>query len=195
MRESTSRRWIASGSESGAWIAVWEGAAGTRSGPSPHTAPDCEQFTTHSEPGQTRARHTLRGKHLPHEKSSRDNVPPGSVAILPLQTDKKETLAAAAGAAAIAALITASIARHDGAAFRTQRRIRGHHIERQLLLRIGLRGTQRHALARLAHGIFRTQELGAHPAEDIIHDGFRVRDLLIPRPPARLESHVGELIH
>src|ERR1019366_9288217 len=108
---------------------------------------------------------------------------------------KKETLAAAARAPAIAALIAASIARHDGAALRTQRRIRGHHIERQLLLRIGLRGTQRHALARLAHGTFRTQELGAHPAEDVIHDGFRVRDLLIPRPPARLESHVGELIH
>ena len=114
-------------------------------------------------------RHFASAAHLPRppiKKLPDDNVPPGSVAILPLQTDKKESLAAAARAAAIAALIAASIARHDGAALRTQRRIRGHHIERQLLLRIGFRQTQRHALARLAHRIFRTQKLGAHPAED-----------------------------
>jgi hypothetical protein len=55
------------------------------------------------------------------------------------------------------------------------------------------------ALARLAHGIFRTQELGAHPAEDVIHDGFRIRDLLIPRPPARrsgvyIRTQIGVLL-
>src|ERR1022692_2494106 len=107
----------------------------------------------------------------------------------------EKILAAAAGAAAIAALVAASVARHDGTALRTQRRIRGHDVERQVLLRAGLGGTQRHGPARLAYGILRTQELGAHPTENVIHDGFRVRDGRIPRPPARLESHVGELIH
>src|ERR1035437_3367506 len=104
------------------------------------------------------------------KKAPGRNLPSGSVAILPLQIDGKKTLAAAAGAAAIAALIAASVARHDGAALRTQRGIRGHGgVERQFLLRAGFGGTQGYALACLAHGIFRTQELGAHPAEDVIH--------------------------
>src|SRR5271157_3529896 len=48
-------------------------------------------------------------------------------------------LTAPAGAAAIAALIAASVARHDGPAFRAQGRIRHTLGKRQLLLRIGFR--------------------------------------------------------
>src|SRR5664280_1761292 len=58
-----------------------------------------------------------------------------------------------------------------------------------------LRWAESHGLAHLAHGIFRAEELGAHPAEDVIHDGFRIGDVRIPRRPAGLETHVGELIH
>src|ERR1035441_6548518 len=55
----------------------------------------------------------------------------------------KKSLAAAAGAAAIGALVAASVARHDGAALGTQRRIGHHRRKGQVLLRIGLGGPQR----------------------------------------------------
>src|ERR1035437_8344435 len=82
------------------------------------------------------------GTSSPNKKAPGRNLPSGSVAILPLQIDGKKTLAAAAGAAAIAALVAASVARHDGAALRTQRRMHGHGgVERQFLLRAGFGGT------------------------------------------------------
>src|ERR1022692_1347511 len=81
---------------------------------------------------------------------------------------KEEFLATPAGAAAIAALIAASIARHNRAALRAQRRIRNHRRERQLLLRIGFGSAQVGSLARLRHRILRAKDLRAQPAEYVI---------------------------
>jgi hypothetical protein len=103
-------------------------------------------------------------------------------------------LRAAAGAPAVAALVAASVARHDAAAFRAQRRIGTYALERQRLLRIGLGRPERHSLTRLRHRIFRAQELRAQPTENVIHDRLGIRNLLIPCPAARLKAQVRELV-
>src|SRR5215472_15093232 len=89
--------------------------------------------------------------------------------------------------ATIAALIAASVAGHDGAAFGAERRIRYRRSERQCLLRFGFCGTQIRSFPSFRCGIFCTQEFCPEPAEDIIHDRFGVRNLRIARPAARLE--------
>src|ERR1035441_8533348 len=97
----------------------------------------------------------------PNEKSSRTKLAVRERCDSPTSNLWKAILAAAAGAAAIAALVAASVAGHDGAALRTQRRIRGHGVEWQFLLRAGFGGAEDHGPAHLADGIFRTQELSA----------------------------------
>src|SRR5262249_31744795 len=103
-------------------------------------------------------------------------------------------LRTAAGAAAVAALVTASVAGHDPAALGTQWSVGNGRVEGKGLLRIGFGGTQRHSFARFGHGILAAQELRPEPAEDVVHDRFRVRNLLIPSPPARFEADMRKLI-
>src|SRR5689334_2982152 len=86
------------------------------------------------------------------------------------QAGRPTLLRTAAGAAAVAALITAAVAGHDGAAFGAERGIGRYGFERQRLLRIGLGGAECHGLASFRHRVLGAEELGAEPAKDVVHD-------------------------
>src|SRR5437868_5559348 len=87
-------------------------------------------------------------------------------------------LTAPASPPTIPALIATPIPCHDRPALSAQRGVldRWRPIERQRLLRIGLRRTQRQRLADLTHGVLGAEELRAEPAEDVIHDRLRIRN-------------------
>src|ERR1017187_6295970 len=105
-------------------------------------------------------------------------------------------LAAPARPAAISALVAASVAGHDGAAFGAQGGVGHRWRERQLLLRVGLGGAQRAGgFAGFRYRVFGAEELRAEPAENVIHDRLGVGNLLVPGPAAGLETHVRELVH
>ena len=105
-------------------------------------------------------------------------------------------LATPARPAAVAALIAASIAGHDGSAFGAERGVlhRRDWSKGQRLLRVGFGRTQRQRVAYFARRVFGAKELRAQPAENVIHDRLGVRDLRIPRETAGLETHVAEFI-
>lgn len=103
-------------------------------------------------------------------------------------------LAAPAGAAAIGALVATAIAGHERAAFGTERSVFDNRSEGQILLRLGLGRPELRSFARLRDSVFRPEKFGAEPAENVIHDRFRVRDLLIAGPAARLKSHMGKFV-
>ena len=81
-------------------------------------------------------------------------------------------LAAAAGAAAILALEARAVARHQAAAFRTERRVGNRRRERQRFLRALFGHAQRGRRAGFIRRILSAQELLRQPAEDVIHDGL-----------------------
>src|ERR1051326_6988384 len=103
--------------------------------------------------------------------------------------------ATAAGPAAVAALVAASVSGHDGAALGATRSVGGAGLyERELLLRIRFGRTERRRLAGLRDGVLRSQEARPQPAEHVIHDRFGVGNLRIPGPAARLEPDVRKLV-
>ena len=104
-------------------------------------------------------------------------------------------LTAARRASAVLALVAGPVARHQSAALGAGRSVGRRQRERQVLLRLLLRLVQLRRLTRLdGKRVLRTQELRAHPAEDVVHDRLRVGNLLIPRPARRLEPHMAELV-
>src|SRR5690242_311027 len=103
-------------------------------------------------------------------------------------------LAAAAGPAAVAALVATAVSGHDAAAFSAEGGVGDNRGERQRLLRVGLGGAQGRGFAGFGNGVFVAEEFGAEPAEDIVDDRFRVGDLLVTGPAARLEADVREFI-
>src|SRR5438270_207653 len=86
-------------------------------------------------------------------------------------------LTAAAGAAAVLALIAGTVARHQTAAFRTERRVRERCFEWKRLLRFGFRWAQFLRLTGLTQRVLRSQELRAQPPENVIHDRLRIGDM------------------
>jgi len=104
-------------------------------------------------------------------------------------------LAALAGSPAIGALVAASVAGHDAAALRADGGAGGDWGKGQLLLRAGFDGPQLGDVPGFRDRVFGAQEAGADPAEDVIHDGLGVGDLLVAGPAAGLEADVAELVH
>jgi hypothetical protein len=96
-------------------------------------------------------------------------------------------LTAADGAAAVGALVATAVAGYEGAAFGAQRSIFDYRSEGKILLRLRLGRTELRRLTGLGDAVLRSEELGAEPAEDVIHDRLRVGDLLIARPAAGLK--------
>src|ERR1035441_4280758 len=94
-------------------------------------------------------------------------------------------LAATAGPAAVPALVAASVAGHDRAAFGAHGGVGDRRCERQFLLRAGFGRAQRAGrIARLRYSVLGAQKLRPQPAENVIRDGLGVGNLLAPGPAA-----------
>jgi hypothetical protein len=90
-------------------------------------------------------------------------------------------------------LVAAAAPHHDRAAFCAQWCVRCHG--EQVLLRIASRRPQKRGFPGLRDRIFRSQEFGSQPSENVVQNRFLIGDLRIPHPTTRLESNVSELVH
>src|SRR5262245_17174480 len=106
-----------------------------------------------------------------------------------------QDLTTAACAPAVSAPVAASVWRHDRAAFRAQRGVQRDLIKREAWLWIPFRRPQSPGVAGFGGCVLRAQKLYVQPAEDVVHDGFRIRDLRVSCPAAWLETNVGKLLH
>lgn len=124
-------------------------------------------------------------------------------------------LAAARGAAAVRALVAASVGGHQHAAFRARRRVvdrntlaRGHFRlrmpdvhHRRISRRFrsscfcGCRGYLLRCHRSFAIEIIRRNEFAAEPASDVINHRFGVADIRVSGVARRLEPGIHEFIH
>src|SRR6185312_17507105 len=97
-----------------------------------------------------------------------------------------------ARSSAVVAFVAGPVPSHEAAAFRAERSI-GNRLERKRLLRRRFGRPKARAVVSFRR-IRSTKEPLAHPAEQIVNNRLRIRQLRIAGPAARLEAYVTELI-